>query len=515
VFILRAEKNKLTVVQREPMTSGSANVYQCRFSFSNDWNGMQRVAVFKAGAESQPVILDDTNECIIPWEVLTTHWRKLTAGVYGTKDGNVVLPTIWADMGTILEGVSTDAQSMPPTPELWEQELGKKGDKLDYTPDGELGLYSGDKLLSAVSVQGGGEYVPVPGPQGPPGKDGEPGEDGAPGKDGAPGPKGDPGTTFTPSVSESGELSWTNDGGLPNPTPVNITGPKGADGAQGIQGLPGQDGNDGAPGAKGDPGVTFTPSVSDEGELSWTNDGGLTNPNPVNIKGGPGSDGADGKDGVPGVTFTPSVSEDGTLSWTNDGELTNPDPVNVKGPKGDGADLTAGDGVTIIGNTISVSLPTKSLTKKEYDSLSDDEKQSEHLYLVDEPPFASTDISIQEYDTDDGWHVRKWSDGYIEMFGSKAFTIAADQWTTWGSVFVINAAIPQYEYPVPLIKKYSEFFIVEKSAPNSVMLYENRTISDPSYSTMLTHTTSIGVFRGTKGTVNYGVVTYSITGRWK
>lgn len=47
---------------------------------------------------------------------------------------------------------------------------------------------------------------------------------------GKPGPKGDPGTTFTPSVSEAGVISFTNDGGLPNPDPVDIKGPKGDSG---------------------------------------------------------------------------------------------------------------------------------------------------------------------------------------------------------------------------------------------------------------------------------------------
>lgn len=36
------------------------------------------------------------------------------------------------------------------------------------------------------------------------------------------------GTTFTPFVSYEGVLSWTNDGGLENPEPVNIMGPDGA-----------------------------------------------------------------------------------------------------------------------------------------------------------------------------------------------------------------------------------------------------------------------------------------------
>lgn len=41
-----------------------------------------------------------------------------------------------------------------------------------------------------------------------------------------------------------------------------------------------------------------------------------------------------GKDGQDGATFTPAVSADGTLSWTNDKSLPNPDPVNIRGPRG-------------------------------------------------------------------------------------------------------------------------------------------------------------------------------------
>ena len=33
--------------------------------------------------------------------------------------------------------------------------------------------------------------------------------------------------------------------------------------------------------------------------------------------------------GLDGVTFTPSISEDGVLSWTNDGGLENPEPFNI------------------------------------------------------------------------------------------------------------------------------------------------------------------------------------------
>ena len=94
------------------------------------------------------------------------------------------------------------------------------------------------------------------------------------------------GVTFTPSISDDGVLSWTNDGGLENPKSLKINS------------------------------ITFTPSVSSDGVLSWTNDGNKPNPSPVKVS---------------GVTFTPSISADGTLSWTNDGGKPNPSSIKING----------------------------------------------------------------------------------------------------------------------------------------------------------------------------------------
>ena len=59
------------------------------------------------------------------------------------------------------------------------------------------------------------------------------------------------GTTFVPFVSENGMISWENDGGLKNPAPVNVTGPRGAQGEKGEKGDPGRDGQDGRDGLDG------------------------------------------------------------------------------------------------------------------------------------------------------------------------------------------------------------------------------------------------------------------------
>jgi len=82
---------------------------------------------------------------------------------------------------------------------------------------------------------------------------------------------------------------------------IDMRGPQGETGPAGADGKDGKDGADGQDGADGADGVTFTPSVSAEGVISWTNDGGKTNPQSVNIKGPAGADGQDGQDGQDGA----------------------------------------------------------------------------------------------------------------------------------------------------------------------------------------------------------------------
>ena len=57
--------------------------------------------------------------------------------------------------------------------------------------------------------------------------------------------------------------------------------------------------------------------------------------------------GKQGDKGTVGAHFTPSVSDDGVLSWTNNGELENPQPVNIRGPQG--VQGEQGRGFTILG----------------------------------------------------------------------------------------------------------------------------------------------------------------------
>ena len=62
-------------------------------------------------------------------------------------------------------------------------------------------------------------------------------------------------------MSAAGDLSWTNDGGLSNPATVNIKGPKGDQGEKGEQGEKGDTGATGPQGPAGPVNVPTTTSL--------------------------------------------------------------------------------------------------------------------------------------------------------------------------------------------------------------------------------------------------------------
>lgn len=113
---------------------------------------------------------------------------------------------------------------------------------------------------------------------------------------------------------------------------------------------------DGEAGKDGKDGVTFVPHVqvlANGYRLYWTNDGRLPNPDPMEImngeNGAPGAVGPAGPSGPAGAVFTPMVTEiEGgiRLSWSNNGELPDPDPVEIKGS---GSSLSGPSGF-LVGN---------------------------------------------------------------------------------------------------------------------------------------------------------------------
>lgn len=193
---------------------------------------------------------------------------------------------------------------------------------------------------------------------------------------------GTDGGYYRPSVSESGELSWTpSQSGMPAVPATNVKGPKGDPGAQGPRGEAGEQGpagEDGAPGPRGETGARGPAGPKgDSGEQGPAGEQGLQGP--TGPKGDPGPVGPPGAAatirigttttlapgepatvtnsgtesdavlnfGIPrgpdgsgggesGGYYRPSVSEDGELSWTpSQSDMPTVATVNIKGPKGD------------------------------------------------------------------------------------------------------------------------------------------------------------------------------------
>ncbi len=310
MFLLSAEGVCLKVERRDVLTSGAQNIYLCQFDFSPEWEELDKTAVFQAQDVKVSVVLDGEGRCQIPYEVLRKPFVKLFAGVYGTKNGELIMPTVMLDLGRVEKGVSLGEEAKEPTPDLYSQILANSNEALETAnalkADADAGRFDGVDGFTPEIGENGNWFIG--------GVDtGKPSK----GKDGfGAGDVGESGATFTPAVDSAGDLSWSNDKNLPNPATVNIRGPKGDPGAKGEAG------------AKGDPGEDgLTPVIGENG--NWYI-GGLDTGKPS--QGVPGSGSGTGENGA---TFLPSLDEEGNLSWSNDRGLSNPATVNIKGPKGD------------------------------------------------------------------------------------------------------------------------------------------------------------------------------------
>lgn len=135
-------------------------------------------------------------------------------------------------------------------------------------------------------------------------------------------------------------------------------------GAGAVKGEKGDPGPQGPKGDKGDPG---TPGVKgDKGD-----------------KGDPGTPGVKGDKGEPGKDATINGKDAITLeAGDNVSIVTGEDGTVTISSSGGGASLASGRGTTISDGKINVDLPSVAMTQEEYDALTDEEKNSETLFIL-------------------------------------------------------------------------------------------------------------------------------------
>lgn len=102
------------------LTSGTVGL-PVEFTFDEQWDGLKKVAVFRAGEVKKTVDIPG-GETTVPWEVMDKPRVWLSTGVYGINDdGTVVIPTIWANVSVIRSGVDLEGDD-PTDPEapIWK-----------------------------------------------------------------------------------------------------------------------------------------------------------------------------------------------------------------------------------------------------------------------------------------------------------------------------------------------------------------------------------------------------------
>lgn len=110
-----ADKNSLSVDRSELLTSGSLNVNFIQFTLSADWNDLSKVVCFRinGNAPTPDAVmavdspLDDDLICVLPYAMTVYANVVVQIGIYGVDpvSQEVILPTIWATLGTVRQGV--------------------------------------------------------------------------------------------------------------------------------------------------------------------------------------------------------------------------------------------------------------------------------------------------------------------------------------------------------------------------------------------------------------------------
>lgn len=118
MFLANVTKNSIKVSGKELLTSGSSNSNHIYFNFSEDWDNLARIVVFRTSLEKIAISMVENQKVVpIPWECLSIVDETIFVGVYGMNNANeVILPTIWGEVGKVVDAVTVlDSNDPSPT----------------------------------------------------------------------------------------------------------------------------------------------------------------------------------------------------------------------------------------------------------------------------------------------------------------------------------------------------------------------------------------------------------------
>lgn len=154
---LNVSAANIAVEEKETLTEGRVGLL-CRFSFTGEWDGLAKTAVFD-GADSRDVILTE-DTVAVPAECLAAEGYSLSVGVYGKNAaGDIVIPTVYATVGKIQRSAyPAGKEAAPPTPDVVAQiqQAAANAEAMARAvrEDAELGKFNGEQ------GEPGGWYTP-------------------------------------------------------------------------------------------------------------------------------------------------------------------------------------------------------------------------------------------------------------------------------------------------------------------------------------------------------------------
>lgn len=305
---------RLTRTSDAYVTEGSKNFVQLLFTFSDDWDGIDKYALFARDNKTYEVAIVD-GKCIVPYECARTSGQfqltvvgKETAGdvIATTSDKAVRVSSNEFEenptgsetrlTNTFLVDTLASAKDYADKAKEYADKAASVGIEIDKAVESAQNAATSEKAAKgyADKAKEYSENVNV----------------------------------FIPSVDADGVMTWTNKAGLANPAPVSVKGERGEKGEQGVKGDAGAKGErgeqgpqglQGLRGEKGDKGDAFKYTDFTAAQLAALKgpkgDTGNTGPRgEQGPKGDTGLQGPRGEQGAIGAAGTAATIKVGTVT---------------------------------------------------------------------------------------------------------------------------------------------------------------------------------------------------------
>lgn len=126
------------------VVGGSSNYLKARFTFCEDWQGEEQIAVFDGGGHAYPVSIVN-GECLVPWEVLRANMFFVSCRAGERITSNAVIVNVCPC------GMSDDLEeSLEPTPTVIDEKIAAAVEK--YMKDVPSKEYVDNAIKTALAA---------------------------------------------------------------------------------------------------------------------------------------------------------------------------------------------------------------------------------------------------------------------------------------------------------------------------------------------------------------------------